>query len=188
MRKLLTTIILFVPSIVLSTPLSDFLIPFAKEDRIAVQIKPYNWKMGIADSDLYSTLLETDIGSFYTQGEVKIDGMGDVELTFSGPRTMVYFLSFSINYSPVLGDKNPLALEELKDKKMKVKTLREQCPQDGTLSYTNVFELTLPKNNKVYAVEQYSAGASGEGTSNYIFFSNIDNLLKKANRIVNCLY
>lgn len=189
MRKLLLLLsFLLIPSFALSTPLSDFLTALTTTGRGDVQIKPYKWKSGMVEDTIRSPAFGIDLGSFYTKSTVRIDGMGKQEIIFSGPRTIVTNMLLTVNYSPMLEDKNPLQLHELKDKNMKVIALREECPQDDTMFYTKVFEITLAGNKQVYALEEYTAGASGEGSSEYVFFNNRDDLLRRAHHIVNCTY
>lgn len=112
-------------------------------------------------------LRETPSSSFSRSGIVKLDKLGLAEINFSGVRTMVEAVELSIN-EPMVSEGYKSILTTQFPTSSQIKTIRDNCKDEGLSLSTGIYEITLPYKKPVYIFVESSSGASGmDGTTSF---------------------
>lgn len=112
---------------------------------------------------------ETPQSSFVRSGKVKLDGVGQADVVFSGARTMVFEAVVTLEH-PIDETEFSSTLKSQFSKLSSVVNLRASCKDEGLLNNSAVYQITLPKKKPIYLLLERSAGASGmEGITTFQF-------------------
>jgi len=117
-------------------------------------------------------LQETPNGSFSRFGQIRLERLGKADIFFSGARTMVSQLDIGISEaSGKIFEKEQFTsiLKSQFNKNAVIKTLREGCKDEGILSGSAVYEITLPQKKPVYVLVSTDSGGNSPNSRSSSF-------------------
>jgi len=110
---------------------------------------------------------ETPSSSFTRSGKVNLGKLGLANITFSGVRAMVDAFNISIDNPMTPGEYKSL-VTSLFPTSAHIKTIRDNCKDEGLSLSSGIYEVTLTDKKPVYIFVESSSGASGmEGTTSF---------------------
>jgi hypothetical protein len=117
-------------------------------------------------------LKETPVSPFSRMGNVKLDGLSVATVFFTGARTMVMQLTVIVggNDDHVIEKEDfNKALRAQFGSSSKIKQLRGGCKNDGAISGSAVYEITLPAKKPVYLLLDTDAGGNSPNSRSTTF-------------------
>lgn len=120
-------------------------------------------------------LRETRVSPFTRNGQIKLERLGNATIQFSGVRTMIFQLDVIIGEADgKIFEKEEFAgiLKSQFSKNALIKMLRAGCKDEGGISGSAVYEVTLPQKKPVYVfVSTDSGGNSPDSRSSSFQFT-----------------
>jgi hypothetical protein len=119
----------------------------------AASLKFINWS--------HDGLKETPVWPFSRVGEVDLAKLGRTEILIGGARTMMLELDLTLNIGSVIEPQNFAG--ELTSQFVKgtsISKVRAKCSDEGAISGSEVYKISLPGKNPVYAYLTTDAGGS----------------------------
>lgn len=123
-------------------------------------------------------LRETPDASFGRSGKLKLQGLGNSRVSFSGARTMIFQLDVDVHE----GEGNVFEKEAftsvLKSQFSNltaIKPIRGGCKNDGEMSGSAVYQVTPPKNKPVYVMVSTDAGGNSPDSRTSSFQFSLEN-------------
>lgn len=119
-------------------------------------------------------LRETPVSPFTRLGQIKLERLGNARVFFSGARTMVFQLDVNIGEEDgVIFEKEQFAniVKSQFNTNTLIKKVRGGCKDEGAVSGSSVYEVTLPQKKPVYVLVSIDSGGStpNSRSSNFQF-------------------
>ena len=108
-------------------------------------------------------LRETPASPFTRLGQIKLERLGNADVFFSGVRTMIFQLDVTIGEADgMIFEKKEFThiLKSQFNKNALVKILRAGCKDEGVISGSAVYEITLTQKKSVYVLVSTDSGGS----------------------------
>lgn len=128
-------------------------------------------------------LRQTPVSSFTRLGQIKLERLGNVGVFFSGERTMVFQLDITVGEV----DGNVFEKEQFTsvlrsqfNKGSAIKNLHGGCRDEGEVSGSAVYEVTLPTKKPVYVLVTTDSGGNSPNsrTSGFQFMLELEDRWK----------
>lgn len=122
-------------------------------------------------------LRETPVSPFTRSGKIKLQHLGNASVFFSGARTMIFQLDVDVSEeNGNVFEKSDFTsvLKSQLGKSTIIKTIRKECDDEGEISGSVVYEVSMPKKKPLYVLVSTDSGGStpNSRTSSFSFSLN----------------
>lgn len=164
MKRFLIALGICLPLFAVAATLETVVAPFALPVNATYSANDWNSTDGIAGIQWqHKGLKETRLSPFTRLGYLKLDKLAKASVFYSGARTMITQLDVSVS-----GDDDKMVEKENFLKALraqfgsttKIKQLRGGCKDDGAMSGSAVYEVTLPAKKPVFLMMSVDSGGN----------------------------
>lgn len=164
MKRMLLAVALALPALALAATLENVAGAFALPANASHSANDWDSTNAIAGVRWqHKGLRETPVSPFTRMGNIKLDGLSVATVFFTGVRTMVTQLTVVVgrNGASVIEKEDfGKALRAQFASRTEIKRLRGGCKDDGVVSGSSVYQVTMPARKPLYVLMDTDAGGN----------------------------